>query len=270
MRIRILIAALPVVLGVCLSASAEKLGERSGRSCMTIAGVANATGREGVLWRTDLSVTNLDPANSALIVVRLIDRGSHVDSSLSLGAGQRMDIENILQEMFDRQGLAVLEISVTGDLVEAELRTHDGSSCGSGGGTELTAANSSPFAGAGIDGLVHILLPVNVPTGSRLNLGVPNHSDSNAGVWWIIVDGDGRERSSGHLYLAAGESRQMNLEVGQPPISGGIADIWYVLDQFATSRFFPYVAIVDNVTNTGKIYAATWEGSGGRPCSPQR
>jgi formylglycine-generating enzyme required for sulfatase activity len=236
-----------------------------------VPGAAHVAGAAGTNWRTDLEVHNPGSTQAGFKVSLLkknLANTSPVTRTFSLGAGQSMRYEDVLDDVFGYDGSAGLRVTPTAGKVMVSARTYNDLPSGTFGQfipgmTIASAAVAEDQEGR----LIQLSRSRNGSRGFRTNVGFVNPTPSSMTVKVEMFDGDGTRLGARSYTLQPYEYDQVDDVLGK--VTSGDVDNGFavVTTQTSGGRFFAYASVVDNRSGD-PVYMGAAGGSGALPPPP--
>jgi len=212
--------------------------------------VANATGKNGTLWVSDLRILN---AGSSAVELKLEFRpevesgGSEASLTLTVAAGQVLALDDVVGSALGQPGakgsLRVLTTSSSPHPLVVTSRTYNS------GGADGTFGQFIPATSSGFTlGQAATILHLDSTEDFRSNVGICEVSGGTATVRYVLKDAQGVTLGTGTLELGPYQVQQINdifLDVGAPAQENTRLDLF--LDD-GTGSFAAYGSLVDATT----------------------
>ncbi len=216
-----------------------------------VPGSAHVTGFGGAMWRTDLEVNNPMPAQTSF-TLELLERDQAnpqpQSATYSVGPGQSVRFEDVIQSVFGFDGAAALRITPANPTLVVTSRTFNQST----GGTFGQFLPGIPRDRAIVYGrqarLVQLTHHRSASSGYRTNIGLVNATNMAIQVDVGLSAADGTQLGTVTVDLPAAGFIQLD-KVFEQVTDGDVSD-GYVLLSTPTpgGAFLAYASVIDNVT----------------------
>ncbi len=212
--------------------------------------VANATGRYGTLWLSDVRIYN---AGSSSVELDLEFRpevetsGTEVTVTRTVGAGRVLALNDIVGTVLDQPGAyGSLRIATTSGAPASLLITSRTYNSGGESGTygQFVPAVSTGFGAGRSTTILHL----DSSAAFRSNVGICEVSGGTVTVRYVLKDADGQTLGTGTQELGPWQVRQINdifLDVGASPRENTRLDLFL---NAGTGTFTAYGSLVDATT----------------------
>jgi len=225
----------------------------------TIPAVANITGENETFWRSDVSILNLSPAETSVVLVLLPElRASgptfvpEISEPMSIAGNGQLTLKNVVTSVFElrdvKGGLSIF--STNGAPLVLASRTYTNAPEGGSYGLNVSGvlvADTAWVANVEHDGFfrtnVGVFLPIDPPPGQSLIFTV------------TIFGDDGVEVAEGSLIFSSAGLRQKALDFF------GLEDVLFdgwvqIRCSDPSAIWYAYATVTDNVTGDSVYRAA--------------
>ena len=238
------------VLALSLSSAAASASELTS-SDILIPVVARTNGANGSVWRTDLTVTNLSRQSAASTIVTFSGGGEQKFQAYTLAPRETLVLDDVLFSTFaadDVFGIIRITSATPGALLTANARIYNR---GSQQGEFGQGVQGLPVDGLGRE---HFLTGLSGLGGNRVNVGVSNPWDVEAGFTIGLYDRDGEFRGSFNTIVGPRDVLQFNDVFAQfpaGPLEGATIHI------VSSIGVYPYASVVRNDSGDARFLNGT-------------
>jgi len=216
---------------------------------LVLPAAANAAGANLTNWRTDLQIKAPD-TQSATFTIELLESGQNNSApdaiESTVGAGQSLRLDNILETEFSFTGTSALRVSATEGGIIASSRTYNDNPGGTYGQTVPAVAVEDGFGFGSEATLILLSRSPDPSVGFRTNIGFVNLVGTQTRMEIDLFAADGSELGTMNRNLKPFEYRQVN-DVFHAAGADDVADGYAVVRTTSEDgRFIAYASVVDN------------------------
>jgi hypothetical protein len=218
-------------------------------------------GQGDTTWRTDLDLYNPD-MEQVEVEIELLPAGQNSFyggpvAHIPVAASSVVRIEDLLEALFQHDGVAALRLTPMSGRIAASSRTYNLTAEGSYGQTVPAVADDELGSEE-----IRLLLPAASNGGMRVNAGVLNPERRQSELRIELVDGGGVQVGSTAVSVPPFSLVQVNDVIGKVAVPDAGVTCVVVSPARVGSRFYAYVSLVDQGTGDPTYIGATTRSSG--------
>lgn len=233
---------------------------------------ANVEGVNQTRWRTDVQV-KAQGGTEASFTVELLETGADNSQPTALdftvGVGESLRLENLLETAFDFEGTSALRLTATDGRIGATSRTYNDAPAGTYGQAVPAVGDDEAITFGDESTLILLSRSPDPAAGFRTNLGLVNLTGDPIAVEADLFAADGAPLGTVTRSLRPFEHRQLNDVfhlAGAEDVPDGYAVVRTTSDG---GRFLAYASVVDNGTGDAIFLLGRPEEAGVVPAAPR-